>query len=544
MKYFVCFLSSTILLTSIRAQINSRFISDPQYKYSELYNDVELKKVFKDSKTFADAIPRANPKKILLDYNTQKEVSGFDLVKFVNKNFIIPSPFASKYRSKEESTGEHIKKLWDILLHPADISTNHPSKALANEDSLYGSLIPLPYPYIVPGGRFREIYYWDSYFSCLGLQQDKRIDILENMVNNFAYLLDHIGHIPNGNRTYYLGRSQPPFFACMVNLLAEERGDEIYIKYLPELTKEYQYWMEGKNEIQKIKENTFVEANLKVVRLAKGEYLNRYYDELNTPRSESYSEDYKAIHKSYIDTLIAQKAYRNIRSAAESGWDFSSRWFNNQDEISELNTINLIPVDLNCLLYNLERTMAKAYEKNHDLENETKFMNLAELRKTFMIKYLWNKNLGLFTDYNFITNKACTIKTLATMFPLFFEIASPEMVDRVSTEIENSFLFPGGLVTTLNKTGQQWDAPNGWAPLEWISIQGLRNYKKFALAEKIGRNWLNLNDKVYKKTGKMQEKYNVQDTSLAGGGGEYPNQDGFGWTNGVYEKLRAIYPIH
>ena len=165
-------------------------------------------------------------------YEEQKHEPGFDLSTFVHEHFILPKTYSTKYVSV---TGrpivEHIEMLWDEL-------TRQPEEGET-------SLIPLPHPYIVPGGRFREIYYWDSYFTMLGLQVSKRIDMIQNMVDNFSYLIDHIGYIPNGNRTYYIGRSQPPFYACMVNLLSEEKGENILIDYLPQLEKEYNFWMKG-----------------------------------------------------------------------------------------------------------------------------------------------------------------------------------------------------------------------------------------------------------------------------------------------------------
>ncbi len=523
-------------------------IQDPEMIYGELYHDVELGQIFSDSKTFADATAKFNPSTILEEYRKAKSEAGFSLLDFVNAHFILPSTFTSTYKSSvENSTHDHISGLWTVLTHDND--------KISNKSINVGTLIPLPNSYIVPGGRFREIYYWDSYFTCLGLKEDHQEQRIENMVDNFAYLINKIGHIPNGNRTYYLGRSQPPFFALMVKLLADIKGGEVYKKYLPALEKEYLYWMRGKNLIRKQLfinnrglgsvaklDKSHKPSALKVIMLEKEVYLNRYYDELNTPRAESYRQDYNSVIATYSDVASQQKAYRNIRSAAESGWDFSSRWFNGQNDIAKLNTVDLIPVDLNCLLYNLERTLSKAYRLKGSTIMASKYTNLANDRKRAMLKYLWNEEKGVFLDYNFTESKPSPVITLATLFPLFFKIATSTMADSVEGKIQKSFLKAGGLVTTLNTTGEQWDSPNGWAPLQWIGIEGFRNYKKFTMAETIAKRWLRLNDKVFKQSGKMQEKYNVVDTSLVGGGGEYPNQDGFGWTNGVYQKLNALYP--
>jgi alpha,alpha-trehalase len=140
-------------------------------------------------------------------------------------------------------------------------------------------------------------------------------------------------------------------------------------------------------------------------------------------------------------------------------------------------------------------------------------------------------------DYDFKKKQSTQVISLAGAYPLFFEIADDAQAKAVAEKIQSSFLKPGGLVSTPYNTGQQWDAPNGWAPLQWISIQGLRNYGQDSMASDIKDKWLKLNQRVYQQTYKMLEKYNVEDLSKESGGGEYPTQDGFGWTNGVYQKL-------
>jgi len=511
---------------------------DPQDQYKELYKEVELGQIYPDSKTFADAVPKFPASQILADYEKSRKNPGFNLKQFVEEHFTRPASFQDTYKTNLSlSTADHITELWPVLTHPAD-------KTQPDETSFsQGTLIPLPHPYIVPGGRFQEIYYWDSYFTCLGLVEDHKISMVENMISNFAYLLNTIGHIPNGNRTYYLGRSQPPFFAAMVDLLAEVQGPQVLVNYIPEMEKEYHYWMAGKERIGRRKGNAPFQTgvNLKVVELAPGVYLNRYCDESLTPRGESYREDYLAVNADFKDKTSQEKAYQNIRSCAESGIDFSSRWYNGQKDIAKLNITDLISVDLNCLLFNLEKKLAKAYYIDNDSVKGKQMDVLAENRKKAILKYCWNEKEGFFLDYNFRTRKQSPIKTLAGVYPLFFQVSTQLMADKVAKVLEKDFAKPGGLVTSLNNTGQQWDAPNGWAPLNYLGIQGLHNYGKDSLAKNLALRWLRLNDKVYKATGKMQEKYNVVDTTLVGGGGEYPNQDGFGWTNGVYKKLTSIY---
>ena len=172
-----------------------------------LFEDVQLGGVFNDGKTFVDCLPTSDTRVIQQQYLEQKDLPLFDLKEFVLTHFDLPQEFAGNFKSDiHQSVDQHIRQLWSVL-------TRQP-----HEDK--GSLIALPYAFIVPGGRFREIYYWDSYFTMLGLRLHGHVKMIENMVDNFAYLIQHIGHIPNGNRTYYLSRSQPPFFALMVELLA------------------------------------------------------------------------------------------------------------------------------------------------------------------------------------------------------------------------------------------------------------------------------------------------------------------------------------
>ena len=496
------------------------------FSLGELFEEVQMKQIFPDGKTFVDCVPKSSLAFIQQRYELEKGQKDFILSTFVHNNFGLPKEHASKYISVAgRPVLQHIEMLWNELTREPDEKTS--------------SLIPLPYPYIVPGGRFREIYYWDSYFTMLGLQVSNRIDMIQNMVDNFSYLIDHIGYIPNGNRTYYIGRSQPPFYACMVKLLSEEKaclpdrqGKNILINYLPELEKEYNFWMKGIDELNA--------DNISLNRIAlmpDGSILNHYWDENDTPRPESFKED-AALAQDVKDKNIM---YRHLRAAAESGWDFSSRWFKNGQDFSTIHTTEIIPVDLNCLLLNLEKIIAEAYHLSDDNASAEKFITLADKRKEAIEKYCWNNEKGFYFDYDYIASAQKKSLTLAGSFPLFFEIASDAQAQAVAKKLKEHFLQPGGLVTTTETTSQQWDAPNGWAPLHWIAIMGLKNYKQDELAKDIAKRWMCINEKVYRNTGKMMEKYNVVSTTLEAGGGEYPAQDGFGWTNGVDLALEKTF---
>ncbi|RTL58471.1 MAG: alpha,alpha-trehalase TreF [Sphingobacteriales bacterium] len=485
-----------------------------------LFKDVQLSQIFPDGKTFADCVPKYDLQKISKDYQQQKKAAGFDLKKFVLENFELPvTPQSNFETDTTKPIEEHIHKLWNVLTRQPDQQSS--------------SLIPLPYPYIVPGGRFREIYYWDSYFTMLGLQASGRIDMIENMVNNFSHLIDTIGNIPNGNRTYYIGRSQPPFYSLMVKLLAEEKGKAVLIKYLPQLEKEYAFWMKGEQFI-----NNNTKASHHVVKMSDGSLLNRYWDAHDTPRPESYREDVELAHHSAISE---NDLYRHLRAGAESGWDFSCRWFKDVNDFSTIHTTDIIPVDLNCLLLHLEETLCDAYELSENTAKQKLFHQKSTARKNAIEHYCWNEAEGFYFDYDFIAAKQKIVYSLAAASPLFFKITPTEHASVLSRNIMTKLLRDGGMVCTPNNSGQQWDAPNGWAPLQWMTITGFENYGYHKEAKAIAQRWIKLNTDVFKRTGKLMEKYNVTDTHLEAGGGEYPGQDGFGWTNGVLLALIKKY---
>lgn len=500
-------------------------ILPPAELYGNLFYDVQTQAIFEDSKTFVDANPKYSVGLIRQRYDMLEDTTVKGMKTFLDQHFSIPEADLH-FKSDSLEIGMHIKSLWEVLKRPAN-------------DSISGTLIPLPNDYIVPGGRFREVYYWDSYFTMLGLQVDGENEVIRNMVENFAFLIDELGFIPNGNRTYYLGRSQPPFFSLMVDILADIEGEQVYAEFLDALEQEHKFWMKGSNELKP------GNATNRVVKLKDGTIFNRYYDEFATPRPESYREDVETAEIALKTNPMLKKEdiYRDLRAGAESGWDYSSRWLvkneRNEFNLSSIQTTSILPVDLNSLLYQLERTISRTAKIAERKEMSATYAKLAEDRRQAIKNYFWDPKKEFFQDYNFEKQEFTGNLSLAAMYPLFFQIADEQQAGKVATKIKEDFLKPGGVVTTPYNTGQQWDAPNGWAPLQWITIQGLRNYKHLKLSEEIKRRWLDVNSAVYDRTYKMTEKYNVMDLSKESGGGEYPTQDGFGWTNGVYKKLSS-----
>jgi alpha,alpha-trehalase len=473
--------------------------------YGEMFVDFAMSNVIRDGKALVDMIPKLPVEDIKSNYDRQKIESDFDMLAFIDIHFEFSKDQSTEFNSIPNTTcTEHIHRLWPIL-------TRQPDKVVEGS-----SLLPMRHDYVVPGGRFNEVYYWDSYFTMLGLKTAQRFDLIENMIENFADQIRDHGHIPNGNRSYYLSRSQPPFFSVMVSLLAEKAGDMVYSRYRDVLMKEHKYWTKGH----------------KVGQFA-NEAFPRYFDALDIPRIEMYRADMEAGAKSKNDS---KTIFRNLRSAAESGWDFSSRWMTDPGKLDTVEVIDIAPVDLACLIWHLEDVLSKAWTS--DLENHNYYRTLSLQRADQIKKHFWNEAEGYFFDIHLPTSTLSTAISAAGLFPLAFGLATDAQGQRALDNMQKNLLRAGGVVTTNINSGQQWDAPNGWAPLQWIAYVAASNYGRLVLATEIATRWTSLNESVFANTGKMLEKYNVEDLDLISGGGEYPVQDGFGWTNGVYLAFR------
>jgi alpha,alpha-trehalase len=475
----------------------------PTAVYGALYRAVELGRIFPDSKTFADAVPRRSAAAVMAEYTAHPPTDGAALKAFVLAHFELP-PQAPSYPpvAPGASLTRHIEDLWPHLTQ---------ATATAPDGS---SILTLPKPYVVPGGRFRELYYWDSYFTLIGLKRAGRDDLVEDMIDDFGSLIDRYGHVPNGTRTYYLSRSQPPVFALMLGL-SDNHDRATLARRNAWLTAEHHFWMSGG----------------RVVRLADGQVLNRYWDDRPLPRDESYRED----------VLLAQASpdrdpaglWRDLRAAAESGWDFSSRWLGDGKTLATIRTTRLLPVDLNVLMYLMERTLADNCRRLGEPARANTWAAAAAERRQAILSHMWNGKF--FADYDLDTGAANDRLTAAAAWPLFARIASFGQA-RADVVALKSLIGSGGIATTAVRTGQQWDAPNGWAPLQWIAYVGLRNYSQVRLADQIRDGWLATVTREFKASGRLLEKYDV-DEQVPGGGGEYPAQDGFGWTNGVTAEM-------
>ena len=485
----------------------------PQVLFGPLFEAVQAARIYPDSKTFADATPREAPDAVMAAWRAERPQGADALRAFVERHFVVPAQPGAK-----PSLREHIAALWPQLTRPA-FTPPPGSSALA-----------MPEPYVVPGGRFREIYYWDSYFTMLGLKADGQDRLITGMLDDFDSLVARYGFVPNGTRTYYLGRSQPPFLALMADL--DPRHDAVTAaRHLAALKAEHTFWMKGADAARR------TGAAARVVRMPDGSLLNRYWDDAPGPRDESWAEDVATARTS--GRPVAE-VYKDLRAGAESGWDYSSRWLADPARLDTIRTTQIVPVDLNSLLWAQEQAIARRCGAAGDKACAADFAAQAAARGRAIQRWLWLPGEGRFADWDRERRAPTPRVSAATLYPLFVGLATPAQASAVARLVSKQLLAPGGLRTTPLRTGQQWDDPNGWAPLQWIAHQGLARYGQADLAATIARRWLATVAAAYDETGKMLEKYDVE-THAPGGGGEYPLQDGFGWTNGVTRAFLEKY---
>lgn len=492
----------------------------PHELYGELFVAVQMARVFDDGKSFVDASPKAAPALIRARFEAERRLPGFSLPDFVHAHFALPGHEAAAAARPRLALREHIRALWPQLVR---------EHAQAQDGD---SLLALPRPYVVPGGRFRELYYWDSYFTMLGLVADGRRDLAEHLLANFAHLLATYGFIPNSSRSYMLSRSQPPFFFRMVALLHADDPASGFAAHLGSLKTEHAFWMDGESALAP------GQAHRRVLRTADGALLNRYWDDRCMPREESWREDVETADKALqARGRPREQVWRDLRAGAESGWDFSGRWCADPADIATIETTALAPVDLNALLAGLEAAIALGAARGGDATTARAFEARAAARRQLLQTRFWRAQDGNvgghFADLNWRDPGDRRPLTAASLMPLYLGVATGLQADAMAAQVQRHLLGANGLLTTAVNTCQQWDAPNGWAPLQWVAAQGLARCGHPALARDIAARWCTSVQRVYAATGRLLEKYDVAQ-DRPGGGGEYETQDGFGWTNGVY----------
>ncbi|RKP39715.1 Six-hairpin glycosidase-like protein [Dimargaris cristalligena] len=556
---------------------------------------VQLSGIYKDSKTFVDMPTKRPESDVKAAFEKLKNPNDpKELQRFLDENFHEPGKELKSVPLRDyhphvrfldgvqnswlRGWGQVLHNFWPQLTRQVDF------KAIC--EGCVSSLIETPYPFVVPGGRFREYYYWDSYFTMEGLLESELFQTTKEMILNFLHIVKQKGFVPNGARIYYLNRSQPPLLTQMVRLYFEKTLDyEFLLEALPTLRQEYSFWEKDRS----------VEVKLPGGAGKKGEeihVLSRYHVEVDQPRPEAYKEDIKVAQgASKTDVAIQHQIYSDLAAGAESGLDYTSRWTRSkdlpeEDILTTLETAEIVPVELNSILYLNERDLTGTDQRQalNFLKEALAFRVAADRRYRAMRAVLFEPKLNKFKDWNLRTGQRVTDFSLTDFWPLW---AMPDMLTEkeiMSQHAEISKLelkYKGGLPTTLDHTGLQWDFPNVWPPLQYMVIRGIqRSYDRLRalyvdrplkglpvalqqfkdteldLAQKYINNafcaWYEtggeLPGQLARKanvstndTGNMFEKFNAEILGRTGHGGEYDPQVGFGWTNGVAIWLLGVY---
>eukprot|EP00094_Tigriopus_californicus_P007335 TCALIF_07059-PB protein Name:"Similar to Trehalase (Apis mellifera)" AED:0.31 eAED:0.31 QI:0/0.7/0.81/0.81/0.8/0.81/11/303/598 len=481
---------------------------------NSLLHTVQMARLYNDSKTFVDKPTRYDQGMVLFkfeqmmtDFNNKPSKKAIEA--FVDANF---SPEGTEFEDWEPTDWhenpaflESIKdkKYRDLAIDIHGRWNDLGRKIRSNlRESTQTSLIYLEKPFIVPGGRFREMYYWDTYWTILGLIQSEMPETTKGMLENFAHLIKLLGHIPNGNRIYYNRRSQPPLFISMVDEYHKATGDDTFVEsLLDSMDREFQFWLANRTE--------FVTLNNKEYRVAV------YNVEVDGPRPESYREDYNDAQQHFGNSDDQLEFYMNMKSGAESGWDYSTRWFvreNGEDsqELSDIATRHIVPVDLNSYLCRGSSVMARLYKRfGNDLkanEYQGYFQSFEEALENVM----WNEEKGSWFDFDLLNKR------------------------------QRPYFYP-------SNAGPLWANcyPNAWPPMQEFIVTALENtgdHEATEIAGNLVKRWVkNIFVSYEQSSNDMFEKYDVEQIGLPGGGGEYDVQEGFGWTNGVLLDFLSKY---
>jgi alpha,alpha-trehalase len=440
-------------------------------------------------------------------------------------------------------------------------------------------LLYLPKPYVVPGGRFNEMYGWDSYFIVLGLEADHRESLAKDMVDNFLYEIEHYGGVLNANRTYYLTRSQPPFLTSMVRAVYE---DPASFPATPAGRAEARAWLQRAFMLAEKDYSTWTRPEHKAGTTG----LARYFDYGNGPvpemaddseyyidvikwlvahprqggdsyleKAPEHPDDAEAqrlkqsscdVHTSVVCTRAWFSGYRltrdfyiGDRAMRESGFDPSFR-FGPFDGA----THHYAPVCLNSLLYRYERDMQHLALLLGKPTDAQRWQHRSQLRNNAMHRYLWRAKEGVFADFDFVRHQSSTYAYISSLYPLWAGVATREEAKQILAKL-NLFERPGGLSMSNTNSGLQWDEPFGWAPTNWIAVAGLEASGFRDDAQRIARKWNATVDTGFAHDGTIREKYNVEsgNANVRVTAGYTTNEIGFGWTNSVYLKMKQVMAV-
>ncbi|MCF8365313.1 MAG: alpha,alpha-trehalase [Bacteroidales bacterium] len=410
------------------------------------------------------------------------------------------------YTETGEKVSHFIKKHWDstVEFHPVDT----------------GTLIGLPFPYVIPTVKgentFREMYYWDTYFTNAGLLLDGRTDLAKNNVENILYLVNRFGKMPNGSRTYYLNRSQPPYLSMMVADIFKETADLEWLKSaITTLENEYRFWMEQR--ITPCGLNRYSSSADTAYKLKMAEYLKKRFND--SLLIDSLTREEKIITGSHHT------------AEAESGWDFTPRFQNRCEDFC--------PVDLNSYLYLYEKNFAWFYQLAGNKPESEKWRDIARKRKALIHQYCINPDDGLFYDYDYVNDALSSVLSSAIFTTLFAGVASEAQAEKIAESLE-ILETTYGLATCEPgdyKLNYQWSGANGWAPLHFLAVNGLDRYGYYQDASRIARKYVELVERNFVLTGNLWEKYNIEDGSV-NTINEYEMPAFLGWTAATYNYTK------
>ena len=397
-------------------------------------------------------------------------------------------------------------------------------------------LLYLPHPYVVPGGRFNEMYGWDSYFIELGLIQSNRLQLAKDMVENSIYEINYYGTILNANRTYYLERSQPPLLTQMILAYYEKTQDKQWLQStLPAIDKLYAYWMAKPHYIPEIGLSRYYAGGEGP---APEESLSYYIKAANYFKLKPVTEYDKNLYYDSKQNRLTALFYKADRTVRESGFDITAKYGPFGASI-----LDYASVDLNVLLYKMEADAAMIYQILHQPKLASVWQQRAEQRAKLINKYMWNANLGYYFDYNIRTKSSRPYVYATTFYPLWAGIASKEQAEQIVKNLP-TLLAAGGIVTSTYQKQLQWDAPFGWAPLQYFTVMGLKKYHYNKEADDVATRFIHSVNHAFSQTHQIFEKYDVLNLNIYTANkihyGYNTNEIGFGWTNGVYLSLLNI----
>ncbi|KAF3693259.1 Trehalase [Channa argus] len=547
-KLVFCF-SSFALLAAVMGAFPPPCDSEI-YCTGPILHQVQKAKLFDDDKYFVDMKLKAAPGVVssafrnLSNQFPNRTVPPAELQEFLSTYFETPGTEFESWTPPDwpdkptflGKVADQELRDWAQKLHNLWKSLGRKIRADVRDHPELYSQIYTPHPVIVPGGRFRELYYWDSYWVIKGLLLSEMRDTAYGMIQNFLYLVNRYGFVPNGGRVYYERRSQPPFLTLMVESYYQATKDEDFLRAaLPILEKEYRFWMQNRSVAVKVNGEEHV--------------LSWYSVQVGAPRPESYTDDLE-LAEGLTDDRIEQ-LWVDMKSGAESGWDFTSRWYldggHNNGTLRETRTSQIIPTDLNALLCRNERTLASFHATLGDGDSAELYNQAAEQRRRAIESVLFDAERGAWFDYNLVMQSKNTEFYPSNLAPVWARCYSrPEMAERAVQYLKGSgaLQFPNGVPTSLRESGQQWDYPNAWPPLQHMLIDGLSQLpseEAKQLAFDLAQRWIKTNWLAYAKYDAMFEKYDVNGDGKPGGGGEYEVQLGFGWSNGVALQLLDQY---